>query len=207
MQVKRGLFALQTFCLTNEYSIVTWCISVLSVEHKTSYLGNGEKQGNGEKIKSRSFAGDLKILVFFFFFSLFNFFFSEQFLLWNTSVQHLWRLSLWHQGRRFFFMAAHHMASASLVCFTHNAAGRRCSFLPRSYNSCCHLSTLDWNCMWTATTSSTERVPHFHIKEISSACWYGQSGPSKVSGLKPVLRKEKQLPASERPSTWSCRHS
>lgn len=28
---------------------------------------------------------------------------------------HLWRLSLWHQGRRIFFMAAHHMASASLL--------------------------------------------------------------------------------------------
>lgn len=76
MQVKRGLFALQSFCLTNKYSIVTWCISVLSVEHKTSYLGNGEKQGNGEKIKSRSFAGDLKILDFFFFFLSFLFFFS-----------------------------------------------------------------------------------------------------------------------------------
>lgn len=74
MQVKRGLFALQSFCLTNEYSIVTWCISVLSVEHKTSYLGNGEKQGNGEKIKSRSFAGDLKILDFFFFLSFLFFF-------------------------------------------------------------------------------------------------------------------------------------
>lgn len=36
MQVRRDLLALQTFCLVNEYSRVTCCISVLSVEHKTS---------------------------------------------------------------------------------------------------------------------------------------------------------------------------
>lgn len=101
-------------------------------------------------------------------------------------------------GRRFFFVVAHHMASTSLVCFTHNATGRRCFFIPHSYNSCCHSSTLDSNCMWTVTTNSTKSIPHFHINEISSACWYGQSGQSKVTGLKPVLQKEEKPPASDR---------
>lgn len=197
---KRALVALLTFCHSNDYSIKICCISVLSAEHKaTGKLGNGGRHGNGEKTNSRSFLGDLKTSTFLLFF------WAVPALkdLCNASLE---AFTLTPRKENFLHGCTSHGFSfpADRTC---SFLPSTCSFLPSTYSSRCHSLALNSSCRWTVTTCRTENTPHFHINEISSACWYGQSGPSEVSAPKPVLQKRQQLPAAGRETAWCCRCS